>query len=83
MIKVIFRGAFALLLALALCSPVAAQLANKDAPIIAGHYHLNASNIDAHMCASNRERQRGPTQTAGRCLRQANRNLTRHRDAHS
>ena len=49
MTKVIFRGASALLLALALCSPVAAQLANKDAPIIAAHYHLNASNIDAHM----------------------------------
>ena len=45
----IFRGAPALLLAFALCSPAAAQLANKDAPIIAGHYHLNASNIDAHM----------------------------------
>src|SRR6185295_10731313 len=28
---------------------IAARFANKDAPIIAGHYHLNASNIDAHM----------------------------------
>jgi len=29
--------------------PVAAQITNKDAPVVAGHYHLNASNIDEHM----------------------------------
>src|SRR3954470_19502144 len=48
-IKGIVRGASALLLALAPCAPASAQLANKDAPIIAGHYHLNVTNIDAHM----------------------------------
>jgi catechol 2,3-dioxygenase-like lactoylglutathione lyase family enzyme len=47
-IKGIFRSPV-LLLALALCGPAPAQLANKDAPIIAGHYHLNVSNVDAHM----------------------------------
>ena len=26
-----------------------AQIANKDAPVVAGHYHLNASNVDEHM----------------------------------
>ena len=26
-----------------------AQLTNKDAPVIAGHYHLNATNIEEHM----------------------------------
>jgi catechol 2,3-dioxygenase-like lactoylglutathione lyase family enzyme len=26
-----------------------AQLTNKDAPIIIGHYHLNATNIEEHM----------------------------------
>jgi catechol 2,3-dioxygenase-like lactoylglutathione lyase family enzyme len=26
-----------------------AQLANKEAPVIAGHYHLNATSIDEHM----------------------------------
>jgi catechol 2,3-dioxygenase-like lactoylglutathione lyase family enzyme len=49
MLRVIVRGAPALVLAFALCSAAEAQLANKDAPIIAGHYHLNVSNIDAHM----------------------------------
>src|SRR6516162_7344576 len=36
MLRMILRGAPALMLALALCAPAAAQLANKDAPIIAG-----------------------------------------------
>jgi hypothetical protein len=27
----------------------AAQIANKDAPVVAGHYHVNATNIDEHM----------------------------------
>jgi catechol 2,3-dioxygenase-like lactoylglutathione lyase family enzyme len=26
-----------------------AQIANKEAPVVAGHYHLNASNVDEHM----------------------------------
>jgi catechol 2,3-dioxygenase-like lactoylglutathione lyase family enzyme len=42
----------ALVSALGLFVPVhepAAQLTNKDAPVIAGHYHLNASNVDEHM----------------------------------
>ena len=50
MTKVILRvTTVVVLLALAPSWQAAAQLANKDAPIIAGHYHLNASNIDAHM----------------------------------
>ena len=32
----------------ALPPPAAAQLLNKDAPVIVGHYHLNVSSIDAH-----------------------------------
>jgi catechol 2,3-dioxygenase-like lactoylglutathione lyase family enzyme len=34
---------------LAVAGIASAQLTNKDAPIIAGHYHLNATNIDEHM----------------------------------
>jgi catechol 2,3-dioxygenase-like lactoylglutathione lyase family enzyme len=41
--------AFALALAALPFSPVSAQLTNKDAPVIAGHYHVNASNIAEHM----------------------------------
>jgi catechol 2,3-dioxygenase-like lactoylglutathione lyase family enzyme len=37
------------LLMLAPVGHVSAQLTNEDAPVIAGHYHLNASNIDEHM----------------------------------
>ena len=29
-------------------SLVSAQLLNKDAPVIVGHYHLNVTSIDAH-----------------------------------
>ena len=32
----------------ALPRPAAAQLLNKDAPVIVGHYHLNVSSIEAH-----------------------------------
>jgi catechol 2,3-dioxygenase-like lactoylglutathione lyase family enzyme len=42
-------AALASLLVLGLTGNASAQLANKDAPVIAGHYHLNASNIDEHM----------------------------------
>jgi len=34
--------------ALVLASPVSAQLMNKEAPVIVGHYHLNVTSIDAH-----------------------------------
>jgi catechol 2,3-dioxygenase-like lactoylglutathione lyase family enzyme len=34
--------------ALALTMPLSAQLLNKQAPVIVGHYHLNVSSIDAH-----------------------------------
>jgi catechol 2,3-dioxygenase-like lactoylglutathione lyase family enzyme len=34
---------------LAAAGPAAAQLTNKDAPIIAGHYHINSSDIEAAM----------------------------------
>src|SRR3954449_7790757 len=27
---------------------LAAQLLNKDAPVIVGHYHLNVTSVDAH-----------------------------------
>lgn len=33
---------------LALASPAWAQLLNKDAPVIVGHYHLNVTSIEAH-----------------------------------
>jgi catechol 2,3-dioxygenase-like lactoylglutathione lyase family enzyme len=42
----------ALVSALGLFVPIqepAAQLTNKEAPVIAGHYHVNASNIDEHL----------------------------------
>lgn len=29
--------------------PAAAQLLNKDAPVIVGHYHLNVTNVEEHM----------------------------------
>jgi catechol 2,3-dioxygenase-like lactoylglutathione lyase family enzyme len=41
--------ALASLLAAVFAAPASAQLANTDAPVIAGHYHLNASNIEEHM----------------------------------
>jgi len=28
--------------------PLSAQLLNRDAPVIVGHYHLNVSDVDAH-----------------------------------
>ncbi len=28
--------------------PGAAQILNKDAPVVVGHYHLNVTSIDAH-----------------------------------
>jgi len=34
--------------ALVLASPASAQLMNKEAPVIVGHYHLNVTSIDAH-----------------------------------
>ena len=34
--------------ALVLASPVSAQLMNKEAPVIVGHYHLNVTSIDEH-----------------------------------
>ncbi len=47
------RATFALvLMALVVSWPAgraAAQLTNKEAPIIAGHYHINATNIEEHM----------------------------------
>ena len=45
------RMAWALALSLMIWSVPArpvAQLLNKDAPIIVGHYHLNVSSIEAH-----------------------------------
>jgi catechol 2,3-dioxygenase-like lactoylglutathione lyase family enzyme len=39
----------ALVLAAFPLSQAPAQLTNKDAPVIAGHYHVNASNIAEHM----------------------------------
>jgi catechol 2,3-dioxygenase-like lactoylglutathione lyase family enzyme len=39
----------ALVLAALPFSQAPAQLTNKDAPVIAGHYHVNASNIAEHM----------------------------------
>jgi catechol 2,3-dioxygenase-like lactoylglutathione lyase family enzyme len=39
-----------IVMALALPSwNVSAQLLNKEAPVIVGHYHVNASNIEEHM----------------------------------
>ena len=35
-------------LALAGSSLVSAQLLNKTAPVIVGHYHLNVTSVDAH-----------------------------------
>ena len=46
------RSRIAALAALLILGPAwqgSAELANKDAPVIAGHYHLNATNIDEHM----------------------------------
>jgi len=34
--------------ALALAAPVLAQLSNRDAPAIVGHFHLNVTSVDAH-----------------------------------
>jgi len=44
-----FFGALALAAAIALSPPCAvAQLLNKDAPVIVGHYHLNVTSIEVH-----------------------------------
>jgi catechol 2,3-dioxygenase-like lactoylglutathione lyase family enzyme len=31
-----------------IAAPVFAQLSNKDAPVVVGHFHLNVSSLDAH-----------------------------------
>ena len=46
------RRMLAVVLAVVVFSPAGsawAQLTNKDAPVIVGHYHLNATNIEEHM----------------------------------
>lgn len=47
--SILSASVLAAVLAAAPASQAAAQLLNKEAPVIVGHYHLNASNIEAHM----------------------------------
>jgi catechol 2,3-dioxygenase-like lactoylglutathione lyase family enzyme len=47
--KTVFRLLAASLLAALPVWQAAAQLMNKEAPIIAGHYHINATDIEAQM----------------------------------
>jgi catechol 2,3-dioxygenase-like lactoylglutathione lyase family enzyme len=47
-LRIVKKPMLGVMLVLA-AAPASAQLTNKDAPVIAGHYHVNASNIDEHM----------------------------------
>ena len=42
------RGLVIIALAVTAVSPASAQLLNKTAPVIVGHYHLNVTSVDAH-----------------------------------
>src|SRR4051794_19403340 len=44
------RTLLALLLASIVCAPRprAAQILNKEAPVVVGHYHLNVTSVEAH-----------------------------------
>ena len=41
-------SAVVLTVALAPASQISAQLLNKEAPVILGHYHLNVTSVEAH-----------------------------------
>jgi catechol 2,3-dioxygenase-like lactoylglutathione lyase family enzyme len=42
------KGALAAVLTLMLASPAFAQLSNKEAPVVVGHFHLNVTSVEAH-----------------------------------
>jgi catechol 2,3-dioxygenase-like lactoylglutathione lyase family enzyme len=48
MIHLVSRGVAVALLALTPASPVFAQILNKDAPVVVGHYHLNVTSVEEH-----------------------------------